>query len=219
MIIFCSYLSPSLTACLWYRTVRLTEVTRTAATLTSQPCIACPSGIFTRRPFSFAPRSTTSISENDIRSSYPDAVGIPDTIISSTSFSAFRASFLRLVSSKRSSEDDTCLLANDSRNCTRNEVSQEFPATTDNQIGAITYHLQLILPKLLLAGLIEERELAHMVHKDVSQNRQFRINGGNFPKFRFEGSAEAVEGSRGVQLVDFVTYLTGDQLALQICTG
>lgn len=130
MMLFCPYLSLSLTACLWYRTVRLTEVTRTAATLTSQPCIACPSGIFTRRPFSFAPRSTTSISENDIRSSYPDAVGIPDTIISSTSFSAFRASFLRLVSSKRSSEDDTCLLANDSRNCTRNEVSHtESPAT------------------------------------------------------------------------------------------
>ena len=37
--------------------------------------------------------------------------------MSSKSFSAFSASFLLLVSSKRSSEDETCLFANDSRNC------------------------------------------------------------------------------------------------------
>ena len=105
-----------LTAWGWYRTVRLTEVTRTAATFTSQVLIELPSGILTSKPFSLAPRSTTSISENWMRSSYPDAVGTPETIISSTSFSHLRANFRRFVSSNRSSEDETCLFAKDSRN-------------------------------------------------------------------------------------------------------
>jgi hypothetical protein len=60
--------------------------------------------------------STISISENLILSSNPEDVGIPDTIISSTSFFALVASFLRLVSSSRSSDDEMFLLANDSRN-------------------------------------------------------------------------------------------------------
>lgn len=34
--------------------------------------------------------------------------------------------------------------------------------------GKKTHHLQLVLPKLLLLGLVEERELAHMMHEDVS---------------------------------------------------
>lgn len=51
-----------------------------------------------------------------MRSSNPDDVGIPDTIMSSTSFLHFVASFRRLVSSNLSSEDEMDLLANDSRN-------------------------------------------------------------------------------------------------------
>ncbi len=41
---------------------------------------------------------------------------MPETIISSTNFWDFIESFLRLVSSRRSSEDDMCLFAKDSRN-------------------------------------------------------------------------------------------------------
>ena len=33
-----------------------------------------------------------------------------------------------------------------------------------------TYHLQFVLPELLLPGLIEERELPDMVDKDVSKD-------------------------------------------------
>lgn len=63
-----------------------------------------------------ASRSTISISANLMRSSNPDDVGIPDTIMSSTSFLHLVASFRRFVSSNLSSEDEMALLANDSRN-------------------------------------------------------------------------------------------------------
>lgn len=43
---------------------------------------------------------------------------MPETIISSMSFWALMASFLRLVSSSRSSDDETRLTANDSKNYT-----------------------------------------------------------------------------------------------------
>lgn len=88
----------------------------TPATLTSHPWTKFPSGIVFSTPVSIASRSTISISANLIRSSNPDAVGMPDTIISSTSFRHFVASLRRFVSSKRSSEDDIFLPANDSRN-------------------------------------------------------------------------------------------------------
>lgn len=67
-------------------------------------------------PVSIALASTISSSENLILSSKPEDVGTPDTIISSTSFLALEASFRLLVSSRRSSEDEMFLLANDSRN-------------------------------------------------------------------------------------------------------
>jgi len=52
-----------------------------------------------------------------MRSSYPEAVGTPDTIINSTSFWHFSDSFRRFVSSSRSSEEDMLRLAKDCRNC------------------------------------------------------------------------------------------------------
>lgn len=51
-----------------------------------------------------------------MRSSKPDEVLMPDTIINSTSFWHLIASFLRFVSSSLSSEVEMFLLANDSRN-------------------------------------------------------------------------------------------------------
>jgi hypothetical protein len=110
-------------------------VVLTAATLTSHPFMACPSGIFMSNPCSLALRSTTSSSENRIRSSYPDAVGIPETIISSTSFSHFFASFFRFVSSSRSSEDEMFLFAKDSRNCWL--VNQTPQPCSNGILGAV----------------------------------------------------------------------------------
>lgn len=55
-----------------------------------------------------------------------------------------------------------CLFAKDSRNCHRHQTTswhQRDPGKT--------HHLQLILPKLLLPGLVEEREIAHVMHEDV----------------------------------------------------
>lgn len=61
--------------------------------------------------------------------------------------------------------------------------------------GERTYNLQLILPKLLLARLVEKREIAHMVNKNIPQNRQFRINGRNLAEFRLKWRTKAMQGS------------------------
>jgi len=105
-----------LTACLWYRIFLLMDFKPTPATLTSQPLMKFPSGRVDKTPLSTGPLSTTANSENLILSSYPDAVGIPDTIISSTSFWDFMDSFFRFVISSLSSEDDICFFAKDSKN-------------------------------------------------------------------------------------------------------
>ncbi|KAJ3473799.1 hypothetical protein NLG97_g10127 [Lecanicillium saksenae] len=115
-----------------------------------------------------------SISEKRMRSSKPDEVPMPETIMSSTIFWALMASFLRLVSSRRSSEDEMCFVAKDSRNWCEMCISTEafLLAPKDwASIVCITYDLQLVLPEFLLARLVEKGEIADMVDKDVSQNR------------------------------------------------
>lgn len=47
-----------------------------------------------------------------------------------------------------------------------NRLSRDSLSRT---VEASTYHLQLILPELLLLGLVEKGELANMVNKDISQ--------------------------------------------------
>lgn len=37
------------------------------------------------------------------------------------------------------------------------------------------YSLQFVLPKLLLPRLVQEGEIADMVHKDISEQWQFRV--------------------------------------------
>lgn len=71
--------------------------------------------------------------------------------MSSTSLFAFNASFLRFVSSRRSSEDEMSLLANDSRNYGNVAISSIHSAKAPR---SSTYHLKLVLPELLLLGLI-----------------------------------------------------------------
>jgi hypothetical protein len=115
--------------------------------------------------------------------------------MSSTSFSHFRANFLRFVSSKRSSDDDTFLFAKDSRNYAVNVSS----VSTDNktEIGR-THHLQLILPELFLSRLVEEGEVSNMVNEDIPKDRKFRVDRGDFSEFRLKRSTEATEGGWGV---------------------
>ena len=127
----------------------------------------CPLGAFIVRPVSLACRSTISISAKRILSSYPDAVGIPDTIISSTSFSAFSANFLLLVSSSRSSEDEMSLLAKDSRNYNTGFVSRLSHAGF-----YATYNLELVLPEFLLLGLVEEGKVSNMMYKYIAEERE-----------------------------------------------
>lgn len=80
-----------------------------------------------------------------------------------------------------------------------------------------THHLQPILPKLLLVGLIEEGKVADVVDEDVAQDRQVRIDGGHLAIVRFEGSAKAAQSGRGGQLGDLMAHLAADELTLEVC--
>jgi hypothetical protein len=55
-----------------------------------------------------------------------------------------------------------------------------------------------------------------MVHKNISQDREVRVQRTYFAKVGFEGGAEALEGGWRVELCDFELDLLGDQLALQV---
>ena len=79
-----------------------------------------------------------------------------------------------------------------------------------------THHLQFVLPELLLLRLIQKRELADMMHKDISQNRQLRVKRADLAKLGLEGGAETLECGGGVELSDFLLDLLGDELALEI---
>lgn len=76
--------------------------------------------------------------------------------------------------------------------------------------------LELVLPKLLLAGLVEEGELAHVVDEDVAQYRQLRVQGRHLAVLGLEGGAEAPQRRRRVELRDLPFDLLGDQLALEV---
>lgn len=113
-----------------------------------------------------------------MRSSKPEDVLTPETIMSSTSFLHLMANLRRFVSSRRSSEDEMFLVAKDSRNCARKEsvrhvlVLRMYLCTPE-----ATYHLQLILPELLLPGLVEKGKVANMVDKDVTEDWKLRVEG------------------------------------------
>jgi hypothetical protein len=91
---------------------------------------------------------------------------MPDTIINSTSFSHFTASFRRFVSSNLSSDDDMFFVAKDSRNYESSvKARSSYPSR-----NLRTYHLQFVLPELLLLCLIKEREFPDMIDEDVSKD-------------------------------------------------
>lgn len=59
----------------------------------------------------------------------------------------------------------------------------------------MTYHLELVLPELLLLCLVEKREVAHMVDEDVPEDGEVGFEGGYFPKIGLEGGAESAQRS------------------------
>ncbi len=92
--------------------------------------------------------------------------------------------------------------------CALIEPSSRFSTTT--------YHLQFVLPKLLLPRLIEKGKLADMMDEDVSQDGQLRVQGGDLAVFRLERSTKAAERCGRVELCYFPFDLLRDELPLQI---
>lgn len=110
--------------------------------------------------------------------------------MSSTSLRALIASFLLLVSSSRSSEEDICLPAKDSRNYRNLSAINQSPSKA-TYIWACTYHLKLVLPELLLPSPVEEGKVANMMHKNISQYGKLRLLGSNLAVVRLEGGTES----------------------------
>jgi hypothetical protein len=82
---------------------------------------------------------------------------------------------------------------------------------------SLTYHLQLVLPKLLLLGLVEEREVADMVDEYEAQQGELRVLGRNLASVGAKGRAEALQGGGGGEFCDFILCLPRDELTLEIC--
>lgn len=55
-----------------------------------------------------------------------------------------------------------------------------------------------------------------MMHKNIPQNWQLRIDRRDLAELRFKWGAETVQGGGGVQLSDFVADLVTDEFALEI---
>lgn len=102
---------------------------------------------------------------------------------------------------------------------TRQSSHSDLPQVFGGE-GAVaipaTYHLQPILPKLLLPRLVEKWKLADMVDKDVAQDRQLRVERRHLAILGPEGGAEAPQRRRRVELCDFPFDLLRDELALQV---
>jgi hypothetical protein len=55
-----------------------------------------------------------------------------------------------------------------------------------------------------------------MMHKNIPQNRQIRVQRAYFPEIRFERGAESLEGGGGIQLGNFEFDLLGYEFAFEI---
>lgn len=62
-----------------------------------------------------------------------------------------------------------------------------------------THHLQLVLPKLLLLGLVEKGKLADMVDKDVAEDGETGVERRDLANVGAEGRAESAQGCRRVE--------------------
>ena len=89
----------------------------------------------------------------------------------------------------------------------------------DQEPAGTSYHLQFILPELLLAGLVEKGELAHMMDEDVPQDGQLRVEGGHLAVLGPEGCTESLQRGGRVELRDLPFRLLRDELALEVCRG
>lgn len=74
-------------------------------------------------------------------------------------------------------------------------------------------HLQLVLPKLLLFRLVEEREFANMVDKDVAEDREAGLERRDLANIGSEGCAESTEGCWRVEFGDFPFRLLAHELS------
>lgn len=75
-------------------------------------------------------------------------------------------------------------------NMVSNTIGQDD--SNEHHQGQTTYHLKLVLPKLLLPRFIEKWEISDMVNKDVTQDGQFGLLGRDFASFGSKWCAESL---------------------------
>jgi hypothetical protein len=80
-----------------------------------------------------------------------------------------------------------------------------------------THHLQLVLPKLLLARFVQEGEISDMVNKDIPKDRQLGFLRRDLAVRRFEWGTETTQGRWRVEFVDLPLDLLRYELPLEVC--
>jgi hypothetical protein len=80
-----------------------------------------------------------------------------------------------------------------------------------------TYQLHSVLPELGLLGLIEKWKRPDMVYEQVAQYGELRILWRHFSLVTSERCTKAAERCWRVQLLDLISDLVADQLALEVC--
>ena len=68
---------------------------------------------------------------------------------------------------------EMCLLVKDSMNLTPARAVSACETPLEHRE---THHLQLVLPEFLLSCLVQKGKVAHMMHEDVPEDRQVRVD-------------------------------------------
>lgn len=65
--------------------------------------------------------------------------------------------------------------------------------------------------------MVEKWEIPNVVNKNIPKNRQLRVDRCDLAEFRSEWGAESLKRGRGIELEDFTTDFTSDELTLEVC--
>lgn len=76
--------------------------------------------------------------------------------------------------------------------------------------------MKSVLPKLLFLRLVEKGKVADMVHKDVAEDGELRVDRGDFAEGTAERGSKALKGGGRVELCNLKVDLLGNELALKV---
>ena len=79
------------------------------------------------------------------------------------------------------------------------------------------YHLQLVLPELLLSRSIQERKVADVMDEYEPKDGEVRVDRGHLAIVGSEGRSKPLQRRRRRQILDLMVHLLTHELAFEIC--